>query len=109
MVVSRERTVLRFVAVAMALVGVLLLAVATGAAYAEAASETGHGADFFTFIGTLLLIVLVVALFFGLLTGWIGSLRGRSFVNWFCLGLYLTILALIAVVVLPADRRDDAQ
>lgn len=92
----------------MTFAGVLLLALETGASYAQAASQTGHAAAFFIVIGTVLLVVLVVALFFGLVTGWIGSLQGRSFVNWFCLGFYLPILALIAVVVLPVDPRDDA-
>lgn len=114
---SRRRTVLRFVAVAVALAGVLLLALAgvlplavvSGVIDAEGTSEMGYVAAFLAPGGILLLMVLVVGVFFGLVTGWIGRLRGRCPVNWFCLGFYLPILALIAVVVLPADPRDDAQ
>ena len=45
----------------------------------------------------------------GLLTGWVARQKRRSFLAWFVIGTLLPILALLALIAVPAkEPRDKA-
>jgi endogenous inhibitor of DNA gyrase (YacG/DUF329 family) len=48
----------------------------------------------------------VIALLFGLATGFVGRGKGSSFFIWFLIGLILPILGLLAVILYRGEREE---
>jgi MFS family permease len=63
----------------------------------------GIGAQEMYAIG-LFLIPQIVA---GIFTAFIARSKGRSFGGWFWLGLFFSLLALLAVAIMPAVKPDE--
>ena len=52
------------------------------------------------------MIYLLVAVWFGLMTGWIGRLRGSSFIVWAIVGFVVPVIGLIAALAYRSDRDE---
>ncbi len=49
---------------------------------------------------------LIVAVAFGVATGWIGRAKGSSFFIWFLVGTVLPILGLVGVILYRSERLE---
>ena len=49
---------------------------------------------------------IVIAVVFGIATGWIGRLKGSSFVIWFLIGLALPGIGIIAAMLYRYEQED---
>ena len=49
---------------------------------------------------------LVICLFFGLAGGWVGRIKGSSFVLWFLISALLPVIGLLAAVLYRFERDE---
>ena len=52
------------------------------------------------------MIYLLVAVWFGLATGWIGRLKGSSFLVWAIIGFILPAIGLVTVLLYRNERHE---
>jgi hypothetical protein len=55
----------------------------------------------------LLIGVFIQAIVFGIFSGYIGSQKGRSGFTWFFLGLFFSLLAILALIALPKAGQES--
>ena len=49
---------------------------------------------------------IVIAVVFGICTGWIGRMKGSSFLIWFLIGTVLPVLGLIGVILYRPEHQE---
>lgn len=55
----------------------------------------------------ILVPILAVGIVFGVFCGWVAAQKGYGPMNWFILGVFFSLLALIAIAGAPTKNRTE--